>query len=303
MAECVDAVLPSSNSLSLFQEWDYVFEITVEDGRKLKLPYNVGEDPNFAAQRFLEDNELPIQFMEKVAGFLRTQVPGIGAVPAYTDPFTGKLTFLLVGHHRCPWGPRFGGELASTRGPKFEGVVNLYMQIRQNYGIFGREFKILPKIPYFFEGRLQNSAHFGRFPPPPQSTYVSDTLVTVAIAGEGRYVPGMTSSTNSGSFSDPLTGGGRYVPGSGASHNGASNGGGVDPLTGGGRYVPGSSVALMPNSSIPQGTVVTCHVIVLCNHSDQTWARGGGYGEREVDKCILRSIVKLSDGSMANTCD
>lgn len=50
----------------VLKKWDYLFDVTTEDGRVLKLPYNVGEDPNWAARRFVEKNNLPIQFVHKV---------------------------------------------------------------------------------------------------------------------------------------------------------------------------------------------------------------------------------------------
>lgn len=44
-----------------------MFDVTTEDGRVLKLPYNVGEDTNWAAQRFVEKHNLPVKFLEKVS--------------------------------------------------------------------------------------------------------------------------------------------------------------------------------------------------------------------------------------------
>jgi hypothetical protein len=66
-----------------------------------------------------------------------------------------------------------GGEARKYLVQIFEGIVNLHMQIRQNYGIFGQEFKkfkILLKIPYFrpiFE-EVQTWAWgvWGYIPPP-----------------------------------------------------------------------------------------------------------------------------------------
>ncbi|MFH4981306.1 hypothetical protein AB6A40_008015 [Gnathostoma spinigerum] len=76
------------------KEWDYVFDVTTDDGRVLKLTYNVGEDTMWAAQRFVEKHNLPIKFLEKVSTLLRTQVPSgqIGSSTStapFTDPFTG----------------------------------------------------------------------------------------------------------------------------------------------------------------------------------------------------------------------
>ncbi|CAG9534252.1 unnamed protein product [Cercopithifilaria johnstoni] len=80
-----------TQSQSAQKEWDYVFDVTTEDGRVLKLPYNVGEDANWAAQRFIEKHNLPIKFLEKVSTLLRLQVPGtFDSVSSgnFTDPFT-----------------------------------------------------------------------------------------------------------------------------------------------------------------------------------------------------------------------
>ncbi|VBB33555.1 unnamed protein product, partial [Acanthocheilonema viteae] len=78
------------------KKWDYVFDVTTEDGRVLKLPYNVGEDTNWAAQRFIEKHNLPIKFLEKVSTLLRLQVPktfdnaNSGGIGNFSDPFTGE---------------------------------------------------------------------------------------------------------------------------------------------------------------------------------------------------------------------
>lgn len=78
----------------LTQEWDYLFDISLEDGKDLKLPYNADEDPWMASQRFLKDNELPIQFLGQIAQFIKGQMPTQQATAAYVDPFTGKSRML-----------------------------------------------------------------------------------------------------------------------------------------------------------------------------------------------------------------
>jgi|SRR3569833_133554 len=53
------------------QSYDYVFDVDIEDGKPpLKLPYNVSENPYDRAQRFLNDNELPVSYLESVANFI-----------------------------------------------------------------------------------------------------------------------------------------------------------------------------------------------------------------------------------------
>lgn len=76
------------------QEYDYVFNVDIEDGKPpLKLPYNTAEDPWFAAQRFLDDNELSQMFLDQVAGFIQKNTEGvtIGEAPQekVSDPLTG----------------------------------------------------------------------------------------------------------------------------------------------------------------------------------------------------------------------
>lgn len=53
------------------KEWDFVFQVDIEDGKPtLSLPYNASENPYDAARRFLEKNELSISYLEQVAQFI-----------------------------------------------------------------------------------------------------------------------------------------------------------------------------------------------------------------------------------------
>ncbi|EJD73820.1 WD domain-containing protein [Loa loa] len=99
------------------KEWDYVFDVTTEDGRVLKLPYNVGEDTNWAAQRFIEKHNLPIKFLEKVSTLLRLQVPGAygsassGGFGNFSDPFTeGRYVPSATGNRQTSDGERFAAD-------------------------------------------------------------------------------------------------------------------------------------------------------------------------------------------------
>ncbi|KAK5986865.1 hypothetical protein GCK32_003878 [Trichostrongylus colubriformis] len=78
------------------KEYDYVFDVTVDDGRKLRLPFNMDEDPDEAAQRFVEKHNLPVSFLAKVAGLLRSQTGASvssSSQPFY-DPFTGSGRYI-----------------------------------------------------------------------------------------------------------------------------------------------------------------------------------------------------------------
>lgn len=59
-------------------EYDYVFDVDIEEGAPpLKLPYNVTENPFDAARRFLEDNELPLSYLDTVASFITKNSEGV----------------------------------------------------------------------------------------------------------------------------------------------------------------------------------------------------------------------------------
>lgn len=59
------------------QDYDYVFDVDVEDGKPpLKLPYNVSQNPYEAATKFIADNELPAGYVEQVAQFILQNTQG-----------------------------------------------------------------------------------------------------------------------------------------------------------------------------------------------------------------------------------
>lgn len=94
-----------------FKEYDHVFDVDIADGGpSLKLPYNVTEDPWFAAQRFLERNDLDQMFLDQVANFIIKNTQGMTlnseAPSSGSDPLTGRLVKLLylcatkTSHHK-----------------------------------------------------------------------------------------------------------------------------------------------------------------------------------------------------------
>jgi phospholipase A-2-activating protein len=83
----------------LGKEYDYVFDIQLDDeNQKLKLPYNLSEDPYFVAQTFIYKHELSQSYLEEIANFIikNTQGETIGtAGPSpYFDPFTGENRYI-----------------------------------------------------------------------------------------------------------------------------------------------------------------------------------------------------------------
>ncbi|KAI0302198.1 WD40-repeat-containing domain protein [Russula brevipes] len=92
IGEVVDAVGSGRKQLHEGKEYDYVFDVDIQDGvPPLKLPYNVNENPFTAAQRFLERNDLPLSYLDQVVQFIEKNTGGInlGGNDDYVDPFTG----------------------------------------------------------------------------------------------------------------------------------------------------------------------------------------------------------------------
>ncbi|MCP3664678.1 MAG: hypothetical protein GY696_19670 [Gammaproteobacteria bacterium] len=88
--------------LFLLQEYDYVFDIDVEEGSPpLKLPYNNNQDPWMVAQQFLWKHSLPQTYLDEVARFIQKGAPNAGrgaeTAGSAVDPFTGR-GWLLFGY-------------------------------------------------------------------------------------------------------------------------------------------------------------------------------------------------------------
>lgn len=91
----VDAVGSSGKKIDyLGKDYDYVFDVDIEDGKPpLKLPYNLSQNPYEAATRFIQDNELPITYLDQVAKFISNNTQGATleqnshSEPSGTDPW------------------------------------------------------------------------------------------------------------------------------------------------------------------------------------------------------------------------
>jgi phospholipase A-2-activating protein len=74
------------------QYYDYVFNVELDEGVPLKLPYNIAEDPWYAAQAFIHRHELSQMFLDQIAQFIITNTKGMvidQKASDYADPFTG----------------------------------------------------------------------------------------------------------------------------------------------------------------------------------------------------------------------
>ena len=52
------------------QEFDYVFDIDIDDGVVLKLPYNRTDEPWTVAQKFIHKHDLPQVYLEAIANHI-----------------------------------------------------------------------------------------------------------------------------------------------------------------------------------------------------------------------------------------
>ncbi|KIK31055.1 hypothetical protein PISMIDRAFT_26052 [Pisolithus microcarpus 441] len=92
IGEVVDAVGSGRKQLYNGKEYDYVFDVDIREGAPpLKLPVNVSENPYAVAQRFLEQNDLSMSYLDQVVKFIEQNTAGIklGNDSNYVDPYTG----------------------------------------------------------------------------------------------------------------------------------------------------------------------------------------------------------------------
>ncbi|KAF8197500.1 phospholipase A-2-activating protein [Pholiota molesta] len=97
IGDVVDAVGSGRKQLYEGKEYDYVFDVDIQDGvPPLKLPYNVAENPYNAAQTFLHRNELPLTYLDQVVNFIEKSTAGVNIGTGgeeYVDPFTGASRY------------------------------------------------------------------------------------------------------------------------------------------------------------------------------------------------------------------
>ena len=87
----VDAVGSSGRKREhLGKGYDYVFDVDIEDGKPpLKLPYNLSDNPYEAATKFVQDNELPMTYLDQVANFITSNTQGASIGQAQSQPAGG----------------------------------------------------------------------------------------------------------------------------------------------------------------------------------------------------------------------
>ncbi|PCH37882.1 phospholipase A-2-activating protein [Wolfiporia cocos MD-104 SS10] len=97
IGDVVDAVGSGRKQLYEGKEYDYVFDVDVQEGAPpLKLPYNANENPYSAAQRFLQSHDLPLTYLDEVAKFIEKNTGGVNLATGgnqFADPFTGASRY------------------------------------------------------------------------------------------------------------------------------------------------------------------------------------------------------------------
>lgn len=107
----MEAVGSGRKQLYEGKEYDYVFDVDIQDGVVLKLPYNITgafihldaklttmltvapDNPYQAALKFLQTNDLPESYIDQVVKFIEQNTAGqqLGTGSSdYVDPFTGE---------------------------------------------------------------------------------------------------------------------------------------------------------------------------------------------------------------------
>ncbi|KAL4067764.1 WD40-repeat-containing domain protein [Scleroderma yunnanense] len=95
IGEVVDAIGSGRKQLYDGKEYDYVFDVDIQEGAPpLKLPFNASENPYAAAQRFLEQNDLPMAYVDQIVQFIEKNTAGVKlGNDGYVDPFTGASRY------------------------------------------------------------------------------------------------------------------------------------------------------------------------------------------------------------------
>ncbi|KKY25616.1 putative polyubiquitin binding protein (doa1 ufd3) [Phaeomoniella chlamydospora] len=139
------------------KDYDYVFDVDIEEGKPpLKLPFNVNQNPYDAATKFLQDNELPMSYLEETANFIIKNTGGATLGQSSRRPSGGV----------DPWGEESRyrpGEVSSTtrsteprpspkRLPqkdylalaagKPEGALNQVKKLNEQYKLSGDPFAL-----------------------------------------------------------------------------------------------------------------------------------------------------------------
>ncbi|XP_058792749.1 phospholipase A-2-activating protein isoform X2 [Phymastichus coffea] len=160
---------PANSSKTLHNgiEYDYVFSVDIQDGvPPLKLPYNKGQDPWVAAQKFIDDNQLSQMFLEQVANFIiknSTPAPVVNNSSQFYDPFTGGSRYIPSSSERVTAQPApTSSDLVSNSSVNTVTYIPMtnYLRLEQASldSILGKlkEFNAKPEVQCLAEDKLES---------------------------------------------------------------------------------------------------------------------------------------------------
>jgi phospholipase A-2-activating protein len=160
------------------KEYDYVFDVDIEDGKPpLKLPYNLNQNHYEAARKFIDDNELPLTYLDQVANFIIQNTQGA------TLGQTG-------GQGSDPWGSesryRPGDANQVSQPPPTPAAAKILPQ-KDYLPIATGNHKVIFKKLQEFNQALINDGHKGISLNPSDVEQLS-TTVTAVEKGNGKGV-------------------------------------------------------------------------------------------------------------------
>ncbi|PTB44856.1 hypothetical protein M441DRAFT_64536 [Trichoderma asperellum CBS 433.97] len=124
------------------KSYDYVFDVDIEDGKPaLKLPYNLSENPYERATKFLNDNELPLSYLDNVANFITENTKG--ATLGQPEPSTGPDPYGTESRYR-PGESQTAKvlpqkEYLSISAAKYEAILNKIGNVNKTMISSGRK--------------------------------------------------------------------------------------------------------------------------------------------------------------------
>ncbi|KAK7264325.1 hypothetical protein RJT34_31932 [Clitoria ternatea] len=97
IGEVVDGPEESNRPVFDGLQYDYVFDVDIEDGMPIrKLPYNRSDNPYDVADKWLLKENLPLSFREQIVQFIlqNTGQKNITFDASFRDPFTGSHAYI-----------------------------------------------------------------------------------------------------------------------------------------------------------------------------------------------------------------
>lgn len=126
------------------QMYDFVFDVAIEEGApSLKLPYNLSENPYDRATKFINDNELSVNYLDQIAQFItqNTQGATIGQSQQLTsaDPL-GTESRYIPGQNNSS-APRTlpHREYLFILAAKYEAIFKKIFSLNSSYKLSGRK--------------------------------------------------------------------------------------------------------------------------------------------------------------------